>query len=233
MRTASVFFAAMLAGTASAAAADWRAPMHHPQPFGGMYQPQPVASWTGFYLGANIGAISARPYIDIPVRLDRSTGVVGGVMAGYMGQAGRVVGAIEADIGPTSISEGSAFSGFGLTISEKRKLDWFGTMRGRVGYLVTPELLAFASGGFAFARGAHRITASGPAGTVTLKEDEWHFGWTLGAGLEALLGHNWLVRGEYLYYDLGKKRYWSSVIPGGAEIGVRGHIGRAAINYRF
>ena len=226
MRLLSLLCAVLLTGTVSASATDWRAPVHA----GPFAQPD---QWTGLYFGGHVGAIQVRPYIDFPIRFDSSSGAVGGLMLGYMGQNGPVVGALEADIGATSVSESSAFSTFGVTVTGRTQLDWFGTIRGRAGYLVTPDVLLYGAGGFAFGRVSDRITVTAPGAALTLEEDNWHWGWTIGAGIEAALAPNWLVRAEYLYYDLGKKRYWASLIPPGAEIGLRGHVGRVAANYRF
>ena len=36
------------------------------------------------------------------------------------------------------------------SVRQEKNTDWLGTLRGRVGYLVTPKLLGYATGGFAF-----------------------------------------------------------------------------------
>jgi outer membrane immunogenic protein len=80
------------------------------------------------------------------------------------------------------------------------KLDWFGTARGRLGYLPAERLLLYVTGGLAYGN------FSGSSWTLPLDVGTWsqlRAGWTVGAGVEAMLGSNWSVKFEYLYMDLG------------------------------
>ncbi len=102
---------------------------------------------------------------------------------------------------------GGAAANDSLTI----KKSWDGSIRGRLGYNVTPQLLAYGMGGFA----AQRVQATlicaatgacaavtGPA-TTTASASDTMTGWTAGGGLEYAVASNWLVRGEYRYSDYG------------------------------
>ena len=77
------------------------------------------------------------------------------------------------------------------------KLDWFGTARGRVGFLATDRVLLYATGGLAYGH----FTANAPL--VPLSWGATRAGWTVGAGAEAAIDRNWSVKLEYLYMDLG------------------------------
>jgi outer membrane immunogenic protein len=77
------------------------------------------------------------------------------------------------------------------------KLDWFGTVRGRVGLLATPQLLLYATGGLAYGH----VGANAP--TIGLGWGGTHAGWTVGGGGEYLFSNNWSIKLEYLYMDLG------------------------------
>ena len=80
------------------------------------------------------------------------------------------------------------------------KLDWFGTARGRVGFLPAERILLYATGGLAYGG------FSGSSSTLPMNIGTWsetNVGWTVGAGAEAALGSNWSVKFEYLYMDLG------------------------------
>jgi outer membrane immunogenic protein len=77
------------------------------------------------------------------------------------------------------------------------KLDWFGTARGRVGFLPTERVLLYATGGLAFGH----LSASAPL--IPLSWGSTRAGWTVGAGVEAAIDRNWSVKLEYLYMDLG------------------------------
>jgi outer membrane immunogenic protein len=77
------------------------------------------------------------------------------------------------------------------------KLDWFGTVRGRVGYLPTDRVLLYATGGLAYGH----LGSDAPG--LGLGWGSTRAGWTVGAGAEAAIDRNWSVKLEYLYMDLG------------------------------
>lgn len=99
----------------------------------------------------------------------------------------------------------------------EQKLDWFGTVRGRVGPTITPTILVYATGGLAYGRVNSTNTVSGTnitgaqgTNTFTLtpvaasfSDSSTKIGWTLGAGLEGVLSGNWTGKIEYIYVDLG------------------------------
>ena len=67
-------------------------------------------------------------------------------------------------------------------------------------------------------------------------------GWTLGAGVEGVIGGNWTARLEYLYVDLGKvSGSFATALPalGGGTITtsyssrVTDNIVRVGVNYLF
>jgi opacity protein-like surface antigen len=82
-----------------AAAADLGAP--------GASTPAPGFSWTGFYLGGNVGGgfgTSRKDFIQGTTTSDFNTsGVIGGLTAGYNHQFGSVVAGLEGDISASGI----------------------------------------------------------------------------------------------------------------------------------
>jgi outer membrane immunogenic protein len=101
--------------------------------------------------------------------------------------------------------------------SEEAKIEWFGTARLHLGYLVTDQLLVYGTGGLAYGRvgvsGNINLSAT-PApfvsftpGTTAFSESRTNVGWTAGAGIEgrfaSWLPPNWTWKLEYLYIDLG------------------------------
>ena len=94
------------------------------------------------------------------------------------------------------------------------RIDQMGTLRGRAG-LVYGNFLPYVTGGFAWANGSIRDTATitqtpvapGAVTTVTVdqRRDVLMTGFTIGAGLEAMFGPV-LVRGEYLFTTLNNSR---------------------------
>lgn len=92
---------------------------------------------------------------------------------------------------------------------------WDASIRGRLGLLVTPSLLAYVTGGAAWQHieatstcsTAFELCGTGFFGTglspnaITHSADK--VGPTVGVGLEASVWRNWLVRAEYRYTDFG------------------------------
>jgi outer membrane immunogenic protein len=92
--------------------------------------------------------------------------------------------------------------------SVKNKDDF--SLRLRAGFLVTPDILVYGTGGVAFQRVEATMTldgstspASAPLGVHTQTDGAWLPGWTVGGGVEWKLAQNWLLRGEYRYSDFG------------------------------
>ena len=84
-----------------------------------------------------------------------------------------------------------------------QKIDWFGTVRGRVGVLAAPKVLLYATGGLAYGE-VNSSEAIGVVTPVSVFEHDHHVGWTVGAGVEGAIGGNWTAKLEYLYVDLGR-----------------------------
>ena len=86
------------------------------------------------------------------------------------------------------------------------KLDWLSSLRGRVGYLVMPNLLAYGTGGVAWARFDYTANNfNGPGGgggyVTSTAFSQTQTGFAAGGGFEWAWTTHWLLRGEYLYYQ--------------------------------
>ncbi len=181
----------------------------------------PVATWTGFYLGINggYGGESSLGFRDniyptgspaTPTWLARGvaniTGGFGGGQAGYNFQTGNFVFGIETDIQGSDIRGSGAQSaidtGFGRFANTGLSVDYFGTVRGRIGYALGGTLL-YATGGFAyggvnssFVYNDTNLTTGRSSNSQTLT------GWTAGAGIEYKITPSWSLKGEYQFVDL-------------------------------
>jgi outer membrane immunogenic protein len=186
-------------------------------------------------------------------------GWVFGGQAGYNWQSGNWVGGIETDIQWTGQKGSAFFSCFGVatcspgstavppgqaasTLTLEQKLLWFGTLRGRVGGLVTPTVLAYVTGGLAYGQIKTEgvlsgFNAGGAFIGVPYSNSVTKAGWTLGAGLEGRLWGNWTGKVEYLYVDLGSVS--NTVINTPALVGaayssrITDNIFRVGVNYHF
>ena len=138
-------------------------------------------------------------------------GFIGGLQAGYNHQFDRYwLAGLEADIqysnqkgdsltcSVAGCPTGSA-SGFA-----SHRLKWFGTVRGRLGWLPTDRVLLYVTGGGAYGR-LDSDFVSGIAGTSLLSasNDQTRWGWTAGGGVEGAVADRWTAKAEYLYIDYG------------------------------
>ena len=177
-------------------------------------------------------------------------GFTGGGQVGYNWElpSNWVVG-IEADLQASGMKDSDTqgrtpqfFDETSTTVS--KKVEWFGTVRGRAGYLVNPDWLIFATGGIAYGKTnlGFSVTdvTSGCIANATICTDQndsgVHFGWTAGAGVEAMLASNWSVKAEYLYVDLGERSFNATTnTPVEFKVSAKYHeqIMRIGLNYHF
>jgi outer membrane immunogenic protein len=236
--------------------------------------PAPIIfNWTGFYVGVNAGWIRQNgdaivvgdpAFVGIggpvlagtaPGGFDTgSDGWLFGAQLGYNIQFGNIVAGIEADLQYTDIGGAAGFgpvavaAGLGggtRTTSAFTEMDWFGTLRGRVG-VAFDRVMIYATGGLAWGNVEVGNTQTRTIGAVatfasgSVSDTQW--GWTLGAGVEFAVVNNVSVKVEYLYYDLGDITVTSPAFAAGA-VGsnpamttnheLNGHIIRAGVNFRF
>src|SRR5690625_118268 len=197
---------ALLAGTA---AADM--PAQEPKPAA----TAPVLNdWTGFYLGGHVGfGWGQIEDVSNPQALRRDTdGLIGGLQAGYNLQAGNIVFGVEADATLSDMHESwGGRTAFDSYYGEDRQ-EFFGTVRGRIGYAVD-NVLPYVHGGLAWSKNEHGFgcdAARAPgtngctAGPFYVKDSDFVVGWTIGAGVEMALIDNWSVKVEYAYTDYGE-----------------------------
>ena len=145
-----------------------------------------------------------------------SSGFFGGGQIGYNWQfAPAWVAGIEGDIDDADIQGIASTSGSGLSSSIGTRLDWFGTVRGRVGYLITPTALFYGTGGWAYGHvtSSASISASGLGAGASVGSTQTS-GWTAGAGLEYALSPQVSFKTEYLFVNLGSATLANGVSGG-------------------
>ncbi|MFD2236399.1 outer membrane protein [Aureimonas populi] len=136
------------------------------------------------------------------------SGFVGGAHVGYDVQFDRfVVGGI-LDINATDIAMSqSSFSNTPAFYTIERDLDYVATARLRAGYLITPTVLAYATGGAAYGEVGYSFTTDSPAATpanpAVVFKDEDHWGYSVGGGMELKITENLSFGTEYLYTNMG------------------------------
>ncbi len=115
---------------------------------------------------------------------------------------------VEADIQGAGISGSSSANGtltvlgtpYTVPFNDKGSIDWFGTLRARLGYAYG-DALFYVTGGFA--AGDVKETTSYPGLVVTsISRDSVDTGYAVGAGIEYKVGGAWTVKAEYQLIDL-------------------------------
>jgi outer membrane immunogenic protein len=231
---------ALLVISSSAMAADLSkraAPVYTKAPM------MPFYSWSGCYIGIEGGgAWGTSRHEDVNgLHITSDYNVSGGLIGGELGCNYQPAGSswlvgLEGDLSWTN-KKGSAndIVPFDTLFVSGTQEHWLGTGRARLGWLATPQVLLYGTGGFAVASVEADVT---PPAFATFTETQTRWGWTAGAGLEWAFFNNWSVKAEYLYVQLQNASYFAGGVPA-AGIVARGNvplnnnIGRVGLNFKF
>jgi outer membrane immunogenic protein len=223
LAVSSVFVLMMAAQPVAAADLPVKAPAIAPSA-------APIFNWSGLYIGAtagygwgsthqfNTGASS--PVYDWD-------GVIAGGTVGYNWQSGALVLGVEADLSWSGIKGSRVDTGVGWSCGPfvgmhcHSEVQWFGTVRGRLG-LALDRFLPFVTGGLAYGRLYTDYDSCAIFCTANTNT-----GWTAGLGFEWAVAPAWSVKVEYLHVDLGTHYVVDLGLPG------RFNVVRVGANWRF
>ncbi|KAA3448269.1 porin family protein [Mesorhizobium sp. SARCC-RB16n] len=153
----------------------------------------PVASWAGPYAGINLGYGFSGKTKEKDLGFSTNTkGFVGSVFGGYQWQQENFVYGGEAELGYNGVK--------GDDNGVHSKGGFEGSLRARLGYAVTPEILLYGTGGLA-GRSLKVQDDTFGSDTATM------IGWTAGVGTDIKLTDNVFGRVEYRYTDFGSKSF--------------------------
>jgi outer membrane immunogenic protein len=212
--------------------------------FAGPLAFEPALSASGsFTSGGNGGFIGGG---QVGYNFQFYNSFVAGIEADIQGIAGSSGGQNRVSAVPSTLLAPFAWT----TVSQYRgSIDYLGTVRGRLGWLATPTLLIYGTGGLAYGgvnlNAAQITTLSGLPGLASLGATSFsdtRVGWTAGGGIEWMFWPNWSAKAEYLYYDLGSVTTsgvsveptistWGYATQSTARF--NGNIIRAGLNYHF
>jgi outer membrane immunogenic protein len=199
----------------------------------------PVFSWTGGYIGGQVGYRWGDATVSDNVSGDFSNpdpdDWLAGVYFGYNYQmANNVVIGADADFAWTGADEfGELFDSAGVPYADgsgdNLELDCEGAVRARLGYAVD-RFLPYIAGGVAFGRVTQEEIAAG--GAVLTSDHDTLVGWTIGAGVEYAFTDNLIGRAEYRYTDFGDGDItFSDDAPGNIDLSTNDV--RLGIAYKF
>jgi outer membrane immunogenic protein len=152
-------------------------------------------------------------------------GWVAGVHAGYNWQSGAPVFGIETDISGTALKTNfnTALTGNVIpvpTANTSANIDYFGTLRGRLGWSAG-SLLFYGTGGLAYGSVDLNSTLVTPQATSAVQVTDLRIGWVAGAGIEYKWLPNVIFSLNYQYVDLGTETFSVpvAVSPSAAQSG--------------
>jgi iron complex outermembrane recepter protein len=230
-------------------------------------------TWAGPYLGGTIGYSAGKSNTDtafsdpasatelFATRASRELdGAIGGAQAGYNWLAGLFLAGVEGDLNysgqraklnavcPGQICNPALIGVVGdpsviANFEDSQKLEWFATLRARLGVTVTPDAIAYVTGGLAVGEVMTAGTVFGfdgngnPVNTIVSSHNT-QAGWTVGGGIEGRLAGNWTAKIEYLYLDLGTVTTIPAPAPGATTAvafnsRVTDNLLRVGVNYKF
>ena len=195
--------------------------------------PVPIFTWTGIYVGGQIGYawgsgnnyfngfdpfFNGGTYLNSNLGGSSPNGVIGGAHVGYQIQlpqwsifssSGVVLG-LEGSVDGTSLTNtGTLFFPDGTTISAHSNTDIQGSIRGRFGF-AWDRVLIYATGGVAFGGFNTDITLANSGAVnggfpfyANGNVSTTRVGWTVGGGLDYAVTNNWSIFAEYRYTNWG------------------------------
>lgn len=246
-------------------------------------------NWSGFYVGGHAGYgwdgdptvtytpndVNANGFTCgglfggtcVPAAKFGINGGLVGIQAGYNWQpTGHWVVGVESDFDWTAIS-GTGTSNFVLagfpptasTFQAIESVDWFGTVRGRLGWLAADNFLLYGTGGLAYGRvrTSATLVSQSPGGTTGNFAFSCNFitscfvgntsqtltGYAAGGGVAYAISPNVSLFAEYLYINLGHINNTNSVAVASGHLSpssftanfsdVVFNVVRAGLNYKF
>ena len=233
-------------GLTTSNAADIRArpaPYAPPPP---VYAP-PSFSWTGFYLGGNIGGAWAHrdvtdTFFGTNVNNGNNNGVfIGGGQVGYNWQLGNAVLGVEADFDGVANNNntGTVFIPALGPVQVTSNNRWITTVAARFGLTNGYWLFYGKAGGGWVGNEDFTVTNLTTGSSFRISNDNSNGGWLVGAGIEWAFAPNWSAKVEYNYLGLEDRTF---TVPAGSpffpgDTFTRGdrnvQMVKAGINYRF
>lgn len=211
--------------------------------------------WTGFYAGAHLGYgwatkvwVNNFPVYDGEIDADTNPqGLLGGLQFGYNHQFDWLVLGVEGDFSWSDVHN-TNFNcyAFGDQLCSTN-IDWFADITGRLGVVYGPALYYIKGGvvwvddrftNYATCAGSQPTSANGVSADCgnMYFANQSRMGWLVGGGVEAYFMHNWSVKIEYNYMDLGSRNVPFEAEDGGyftSEIHQRAQLVKLGFNYHF
>jgi outer membrane immunogenic protein len=191
-----------------------------------------IPGWNGLYGGVAFGTDMMVDHTSLTAGSAAINNDLGG-----LGALGSIYGGVDFQITPKALVGALAELSYGgvnstatasaggavATLSTHADLSWAALVR--VGALPTPNTLLYALGGYA----GQNIQTTATAGGASFSQSNTFNGWTVGAGMETMLGNGWSTKFEYRY-----SQYGSTTLPGTTlTLAPSTHAARVGLTYHF
>jgi outer membrane immunogenic protein len=184
----------------------------------------PMFSWTGFYIGGNLGAGWGQGnVVDSLFGVNFTNGnqvsFVGGGQVGGNYQIGSFVIGAEADFDWFANNNNSgngttvSIAGVPTVLRVSANDRWETTLAARFGYAWDRALFYGKVGGGWVGAGNFAVTNVGTGASVAVSNGNTNVGWLVGAGFEYAFTQNWTAKLEYDYLALNNASY-NVTVPG-------------------
>jgi outer membrane immunogenic protein len=198
--------------------------------------PMPAFSWTGFYIGANIGgAFATGSVTDNLFGLSASTshtGFIGGGQAGFNYQFNYFVIGVEGDFDGTSLrATGPGVATAIGVLQGSANTDWVSTLAARFG-VAFDRVLLYGKVGGGWVQNTASITNLTTGGAIS--RSNTNDGFVAGGGIEWAFAPNWSTKFEYTFLDLNSFNFTGPGFVADTFILHRNiEMFKAGVNYRF
>jgi len=211
--------------------------------------------WNGLFVGANLGYgmypnnVSVIPFESTPEGIAslspllihlQSSGFLGGGQVGYNWTHNNLLWGIESDIDYATVGGTNSITFTPLPYlvnnSVTQQLNWFGTVRGKLGKVVSNTLLPYVTAGVSFANTELSYAQEAsyfnqPILQNTNNSTQTMLNWVAGAGLEYAVSDHVRYKLEYLYLDLGNLGLDTDYYALNSDFA--SNVVRLGINYHF
>jgi outer membrane immunogenic protein len=174
-------------------------------------------NWSGFYVGMNVGgAVNRAAFADLgdssvpPVQnrfvagdfwTTRAAGFAVGGQIGFNWQVASLVYGLEADFNWANAKTSTFFPL--QSVNASTSLDRFATVRGRLGFVVAPMVMIYATGGLAVGHFEDSWGSTFAVPTPEYSSSRTRTTLVVGGGFEYMFSPNWTVRVEGMVADFG------------------------------
>jgi outer membrane immunogenic protein len=224
----------------SAQAADMRQPPAAP-----VYMPPPF-TWTGFYIGGNLGGAWAHGTVTdslfgINFNNGSNNGVfIGGGQVGFNYQFSNYVLGVEGDFdwaaNNNNTGTGVVVPGVG-TFQASANNRWVATVAARFGVAFDRWLVYGKAGGGWVGSDSFTITNVTTGASISGSNNNTNSGWLVGGGVEWAFANNWSAKIEYDFLGLSNQTFTSPgiILPGDTFSSGNRNIQMAkfGVNYKF